>query len=73
MKAEDTIGPMIQDLFYPHFLTSFYEGPVSTSSIQLRVHRNEGVQTLTLDSLFPFSTILDIKIALYIRFGKDDA
>jgi hypothetical protein len=71
--TEDTIGPMIQDLFYPHFLTSFYEGPVSTSSIQLRVHRNEGVQTLTLNSLFPFSTILDIKIALYIRFGKDDA
>jgi hypothetical protein len=67
----DTIPEFLRELFYPSALGSFRDS-MPSGELTVYLHTAPGAEPkeLTLKRMFPFMTLQDIKIALYIELKK---
>lgn len=70
--AAEVFPDFIRDIFYPSTLGSF-RGSMSSGELTVFLHTAPGDEPkeLTLKNIFPFMTLQDIKVALFIELKKD--
>ena len=71
-QALDDIPEFIRDVFYPSPLPSFRES-MPSGDIEILLQRGKGQEPtrIRLINMFPFMTLKDIKIALYIELKRE--
>ena len=71
-KAQVQVRNMIQNIFYPSSLTSFRDTlPSGQIIVGLHTGATAPPREIILQNMFPFMTLQDLKIALYIKLGKE--
>jgi hypothetical protein len=78
MAAEDQglkeIPEFLREFLYPSTLGSFRDSmPSGELTVMLHTTPDAEPTSITLKNMFPFMTLQDIKIALYIELKKDEA
>lgn len=67
----ENIPEFIREIFYPTPLSSFRDS-MPTGELEVYVHRNrEQVTKIRLINMFPFMTLKDIKLALYLEMNRE--
>ena len=67
----ENIPEFIRDIFYPTALSSFRDS-MPTGELEIHVHRNrEEATRFRLINMFPFMTLKDIKLALYLEMNRE--
>lgn len=72
--AEEVIPEFVRELLYPSTLGSFRDS-MPSGELTVFLHTAPGAEPkeLTLKNMFPFMTLQDIKIAIYLELKKDSA
>ena len=69
--AIENIPEFIRDIFYPTPLSSFRDS-MPTGELEVHVHRTaEETTKVRLINMFPFMTLKDIKLALYLEMNRE--
>lgn len=67
----EQIPDFIHEIFYPSPLTSFRES-MPSGELEVHLHRSQGEPVqLRLINMFPFMTLQDIKVALFIELRRE--
>ena len=72
--GRNKLPEFLKDILYPSALPSLREGlPAGHIQVMLHTARGAEPQNITLINMFPFMTLQDVKLALYIALEQDDA
>lgn len=68
----DEIPEFIHEIFYPTPLSSFREA-MPSGELEVHLHRGQGQEprVIRLINIFPFMTLKDIKLALYLELKRE--
>jgi hypothetical protein len=72
--GREYLPEFLKKVLYPSALPSLREGlPEGQITVMLHTARGAEPREIILRDMFPFMTLQDIKLALYLALGKDDA
>jgi hypothetical protein len=74
IKQPEDIKPFIQALLEPTSVDSFFSETMPVGTMTVEVFDTPGAEAkqILLESIYPFSTLLDIKLALYNKYKRAD-
>jgi hypothetical protein len=66
------IRPFIQSILEPTSVESFFSDSMPTGTLTVEVYDTPGApaKQILLDNIYPFSTLLDIKLAIYHKYRR---
>jgi hypothetical protein len=72
ISALDQIPEFVREIFYPSPLSSF-RGVIPSGEVMIHIHRRVGEEPtqVRLINIFPFMTLKDIKLALYLDLKQE--